>query len=82
MAEELTADYYENILSFTKLCKNLSYFHCGVQSRFSSSLKKAGAKNAPAKPGDVASTTNVFLNCTPGRVQRPGVLVVVVYFTI
>jgi hypothetical protein len=45
--------------------------------------KKAGAKNM-RPPNWVIGRIHhkSFLNCTPGRVQRPGVLVVVGYFTI
>jgi hypothetical protein len=83
LAEELKADYYENILSFTKVCTNFSYFSSRCSSQIFFINKKAGAKNM-RPPNWVIGRIHhkSFLNCTPGRVQRPGVLVVVGYFTI
>jgi hypothetical protein len=45
-----------------KFSKFFLIFDCGVQAKFSSSLKKAGAKNnVPAKPGDWSHPPEGFL---------------------
>jgi hypothetical protein len=84
LAEELKADYYENVLSFTKVCTNFSYFFIAVFMPNFLHRKKSRHKKTMCPPNWVIGRIHhkSLLNCTPGRIQRPGVLVMVAYFTI
>jgi hypothetical protein len=84
LAEELKADYYENILCFTKLHETFSYFSVRWFKPNFIHQEKKQAQKTMRPPNWVIGRIHhkSLLNCTPGRIQRPGVLVMVAYFTI